>query len=408
MTGVAAISLDGPKGVGKTTTALQRAATVFELDDPAVVELLRADPGLLTNARPPVLVDEWQLHPPVWDLVRRAVDAGSAPGTFLLTGSASPARPPTHSGAGRFVPVRLRPLSLTERAIEPPAVSLADLLSGARPQIRASTEVGLDTYVDEVLSSGLPGIREQDERTRGRLLDGYLGHVIDRDFEDAGHRVRNPAALRRWMTAYAAAVSTTASYEKIRDAATSGEGNKPAKTTVQPYRDTLQRMWLLEPLAGWRPVGGRLRRLTDSPKHHLADPALAARLMAVTRETLLTARQPEPSVPRDGTLLGALFESLVTLSVRVAAQAAQARVQHLRTRAGEHEVDLIVERADGAIVAFETKLSREVDEADVRHLKWLRNELGDRLLDSAVITTGTDAYRRRDGVAVIPAVLLGP
>jgi predicted AAA+ superfamily ATPase len=103
-----------------------------------------------------------------------------------------------------------------------------------------------------------------------------------------------------------------------------------------------------------------------------------------------------------------LFESLVTLSVRVYAQAAEATVHHLRTWDSRHEVDLIIQRADQRIVALEVKLSPSVSDDDVRHLTWLRGQLGDDLLDAAVITTGSEAYRRADGVAVIPLCLLGP
>ena len=101
-----------------------------------------------------------------------------------------------------------------------------------------------------------------------------------------------------------------------------------------------------------------------------------------------------------------MFESLVALSVRVYAQANRARVAHLRTHSGEHEVDLIVERRDGRVVALEVKLSATVRDRDVRHLRWLADRLGSDLLDAAVITTGREAYRRRDGIGVIPAALL--
>jgi hypothetical protein len=123
---------------------------------------------------------------------------------------------------------------------------------------------------------------------------------------------------------------------------------------------------------------------------------------------LLAGTPPATPIPRDGTFLGSLFESLLTLTVRVFAQAAEASVHHLRTRDGEHEVDLIVQRADGKILALEVKLAATVSDRDVRHLRWLADLLGDGLLDAAVLTTGADAYRRRDGVAVIPAALLGP
>jgi hypothetical protein len=114
------------------------------------------------------------------------------------------------------------------------------------------------------------------------------------------------------------------------------------------------------------------------------------------------------TVPRDGTLLGHLFESLVTLSVRVYAQAGEAEVKHLRTKGGRHEVDLIVERPDGGVLALEVKLAGTVSDDDVKHLLWLRERMGRDLVDAAVVTTGGTAYRRADGVGVIPAALLGP
>ena len=150
-----------------------------------------------------------------------------------------------------------------------------------------------------------------------------------------------------------------------------------------------------------------MRRLTQAPKHHLADPALAAHLVGIDAGALLRGQSAGPEVPRNGTLLGALFESLVTLSVKVYAQANEASVHHLRSRDGDHEVDLIVERRDQRVVALEVKLDGVPGSSDVRHLLWLREQLGEDLLDAAVITAGAQAYRRPDGIAVIPAVLLG-
>ncbi len=170
----------------------------------------------------------------------------------------------------------------------------------------------------------------------------------------------------------------------------------------------LTQLWLLEPLSGWMPGHSLLGRLGLSSKHHLADPGLAARLLGADATSLLAGREPATRMPGNGLLLGALFESLVTLSVRVYAQAADAQVHHLRTRNGDHEVDLIVERDDGRVVAMEVKPSPDVGAADVKHLHWLRERLGDRLLDAVVVTTGPHAYRRPDGVVVVPAVLLGP
>lgn len=408
LTGLAAISLEGPKGVGKTATAERRAAMTFALDDPAQRELLLADLGALDRAAPPVLLDEWQRAPSVWDAVRRSVDRNRAPGRFLLTGSASPTEAPTHSGAGRIVQLRMRPLSLAERGLSTPTLSLAQMLTGSRPSISDECSLDLRDYAEEVVRSGFPAIRELPARARKAELDGYLARIVERDFPEQGHLVRRPATLRGWLAAYAAATATTTSYNALLDAATASEVDKPAKTTTIAYRDVLTQLWLLDPVPSWSPWGSAFRRLGAAPKHHVADPALAARLLGAETAALLDDSVGGPPVARQGPLLGALFESLVTLSVRVYAQAAEASVHHLRTRDGDHEVDLIVQRADQRVVAIEVKLAGTVDDRDVRHLHWLRERLGDDLLDAVVVTTGRYAYRRPDGIAVVPAALLGP
>lgn len=171
----------------------------------------------------------------------------------------------------------------------------------------------------------------------------------------------------------------------------------------------MERLFILDAVPGWRPSCSHISELGLAPKHHLADPALAARLLGATADELLAGRSPGPRVPRDGTLLGALFESLVTLSVRVYAGATEAEIGHLRTHRGDHEIDIVVERGDGRVVAIETKLGATPREESLRHLHWLSRRLGDDLLDAIVITTGQEAYRRRaDCVAVVPAALLGP
>ena len=143
-----------------------------------------------------------------------------------------------------------------------------------------------------------------------------------------------------------------------------------------------------------------IRRLQQAPKHQLADPALAARLLGLSSSSLLNASGAH--------MMGPLFESLATLTVRVAAQAAEARVYHMRTQGGRHEVDLVVEGVDGQIVGIEVKLAAAVGDSDVKHLIWLRDQIPDRVADLVIVTTGKAAYRRPDGVAVVPLALLGP
>ena len=401
------MALDGPKGVGKTATASRRAQTVYRFDETVARELAAADLSRIDAADGTVLLDEWQRLPAVWDHVRRAVDDGALAGRYLLTGSAAPTSP-THSGAGRIVSLRLRPMALAERGLQTPAVSLGALLSGQRSNLGGESSLTLVDYVEQVLASGLPGIRTLRPAGRQVQLSGYIDRVVERDLGEQGLRLRRPQTLRRWLTAYAAATATTTSDNALLAAATPGETDKPAKTTTFAYRDVLSQLWLLDPVPGWAPGRHHLNRLGQAPKHHLADPAFAASLLGAGLDSLLDGTPAGPTTARDGTLLGALFESLVTLSTRVYAQACGATTWHLRTAGGEHEVDLILQRPDGRVVAIEVKLGVAVGDRDVRHLHWLREHLGDVLLDAAVVTTGPYAYRRSDGIAVIPAALLGP
>src|SRR5665647_3150924 len=332
-----AVAIDGPKAVGKTATAEQRAATVHRLDtDP--LDLIEADPSRLTDAPEPILIDEWQHWPPSWDFVRRAVDDDPRPGRFILTGSTSLRNPQTHSGAGRIVSLRMRPLTLPERGEVSPAVSFADLLSEQAGKITGDTAYGLEDYTEQIVGGGFPGMQSLTTAAKAAQLDGYIRRIVERDFPEAG-------------------------------------------TDVRP---------------------------TEGPKHNLADPALAAALLGASVRDLLTGRPVGLAVPRDGHLLGALFESLVALSLRVFAQAAGAEVHHLRTKNTAHEVDFIVTgRGERSAVGVEVKVSSTVKPDDVRHLHWLKAQMGDQLTDMVLVNTGRYAYRRPDGVAVVPLALLG-
>ncbi len=396
-----AIALDGPKGVGKTGTALRRATAHWFLDDPAQREVARADFGLTSLPPGTVLLDEWQKLPQVWDSVRRQVDAGAPPGRFLLTGSATPVDADgTHSGAGRIVSLRMRPMGLHERGLVTPSVSFSALLGGNGVTVSGSTSFSLRDYADAIVTSGFPGIMDKAPRLRRTLLDAYLTRIIDQDLPEQGYGVRRPDTLRRWLAAYAAASSTTTAYSRLLDAATGRDGSQPAKTTTIAYRDHLSQLWLLDPVPGWTPANSALRRLQQAPKHQLADPGLAARILDLSAESLLGSAGAH--------MAGPLFESLVTLGVRVLAQAAEARVSHLRLIGGDREIDLIAQGADGRILAIEVKLAPVVLDADVRHLLWLRHQLTGSVADLVVVTTGDTAYRRRDGIAVVPLALLGP
>jgi predicted AAA+ superfamily ATPase len=402
-----AVAVDGAKAVGKTSTAGRVARSSFALDNEATALSVSTDPGILADAAHPVLIDEWQRVPAVWDWVRRQVDSGAGAGTYILTGSAAPRGVAVHSGAGRLVRLRMRPLSLAERGIAEPRVSIAGLMARPDAAVRSRTPLTLRDYVHEITASGFPGIRLQAPASRQRLLDGYIATIASRELPEQGTMVRRHQALASWLRAYARATASTARYEKILDAAVPDQGDKPAKSTATAYRDALASLWLLDPVPAWAPEGSGMKGLGNTPKHFLADPAIAARLLRLTNKRLLTETGPAPLGPQKRAILGRLFEALVGLSLQTYARAADAGLFHLRTHDGSREIDFIIE-GDEAVIAVEAKLSSAPDDRDVRHLNWLAEVYRDRPVAKVVATTGEFAYRRPDGVHVVPAALLGP
>ncbi|MDO4242040.1 MAG: ATP-binding protein [Microbacteriaceae bacterium] len=403
LNGASAIAVEGPKGVGKTETAAQHATTILRLDTEVGRELYLADPSFASLPDGTILIDEWQKRPSVWDAVRRAVDDGAPAGRFLLTGSATPASDaPMHSGAGRILSLRMRPMAIFERGRSAsPSVSMAELLqNGDNVSVAGASDVALSGYLSEMARSGFPAISAlPDADLREEHLDAYISRIAERELPDQGYTARNAAALRAWLRAYAAATSTDASYTSILDASTPGVSDKPSRSTTDTFRAKLEEIWVLDPLPAWNFAHAPLSRLATSPKHHLADPALAMRLLGLNARSVLLERNAQ--------YLGPLFESLATLSVRVAAEANRCRVGHLRSLDGTRDIDLIVEDPDGMLLAFEVKLAGSVGDRDVRHLNWLQRQVGDSLLARVVLYTGERAYKRPDGVLVVPLAMLG-
>jgi uncharacterized protein len=183
--------------VGKTATASQRAKTILPLNRPGPRETLAANLDYVTQVPPPVLIDEWQLEPAVWDRVRTAVDEDNTGGRFLLAGSAGVAPGVRiHSGAGRIVSIPLRPLSFSERGMVEPTVSLRELLAGDQPDVSRHSPIDLSTYTDEILRSGFPGIRTLPERARQFQLDSYITRIVERELPENGVIVRRPGHSR--------------------------------------------------------------------------------------------------------------------------------------------------------------------------------------------------------------------
>jgi predicted AAA+ superfamily ATPase len=408
-----ALSVEGLKGVGKTVSASRVASTIFELDNPQDRLLISNNMSAIATSKPPVLIDEWQKTPEVWDFVRREVDRHFEEGKFLLSGSISAKNLNTHSGAGRIVKLQMYPLSLQERAVDEPCVSLGDLLSQNEPfsaAVEGETSVEFARYMEELVLSGLPAIRSRTGPALSLMLESYLENLLTHDFEQEGIRVKQPEVLFRWLRSYAAAIATTAAYDKILDSATSGESAKPVAKTTIAYRQALARLFLVDELPAWLDGEDYYSQIKKTPKHYLADPAFAIHLLGIKMDALLGKNNKRVVKTkfdeRYGNIIGRLFEALIHQSLKVYTSVNNAKLSYFHTLNGSREIDFIITTANETI-AIEVKTAPFVNSGDVRHLLWLKNTMKDRLSDAIIITTGKLAYRRPDGIAVIPAALLG-
>jgi predicted AAA+ superfamily ATPase len=402
-----AIAIDGPKAVGKTWIGRNIAQTVWEFDREETRALFKANSAIISESKKPVLIDEWQKTPDVWDTVRRLVDDDSSPEQFLLTGSAYPKGADVHSGAGRIVHARLHPLSLQERFGMKRGLGISEIFTGKLPSgIFANTKILFDDYISEIVRSGFPAIHNADSQARPMLIEGYLDNILTHEANENGYRVRKPNTFRYWLRAFASAVGTESGYTEILDSATPGERHKPAKSTANSYRDTLANLWLLEELDPWLPPEGNFNRLKMTPKHYLTDPALEAALLGIDQNMIMTARVNTGFDAKYGSITGRLFESLVGQSLRTYAAVNGAKLNYFKTLDTAHEVDFILSKGARAI-GVEVKLKASVDSTDVKQLNWLAKSYGEDLIAKIVVTTGENAYvREQDGVIVCPAALL--
>ncbi|MCL2403400.1 MAG: DUF4143 domain-containing protein [Coriobacteriia bacterium] len=402
-----AIAIEGAKGVGKTRTAQQHAKNTYKMDQRGVRESIESEYELLYDGPFPTLIDEWQYLPEIWDRVRRMVDDGIPPGSIILTGSRQSNNLSLHSGAGRIVRFRMRPLSLAERFPDAEKITLKNCFAGKTPdQPRLNSKITFSDYMREIVRTGFPDINATPDIVRDNLIDSYIDNIATREFKAQGIELRQPETLVRWMRAYAAATGTTTSYSKILDAATPGESDKPSRKTTTAYREALSSLWLIDDLPYWGEGEDFFGRLKQTSKHYLADPGLEARLLGLSAQDLIRGEEETVYDPEYGSIAGRLFESLCAMSVRTYASQIGARTYFLRTAKGTREIDLIIEK-DRKLVIIEIKLGTSVSSDDVRHLNWFEEKLDDRVKEKIILTTGDRAYRRQDGVLVIPAVLLG-
>ena len=396
-----AILIEGPKSCGKTETARQHAASEVLLDiDAAARSTLEIAPQALLAGPTPMLIDEWQLAPEVWNLVRREVDNRRGRGQFILTGSATPtADTRRHSGAGRFSVIRMRPMSLAESGESSKTVSLDALLSG-REQQAPDPGLTIESLVAAICRGGWPALIGSSANESSLFLRDYLTNVSHVDIPSISGSMRSPTKVALVLASLARHTSTQAGIATIASDITHSDQTVDRRTATD-YIEALDRLMLVEDQPAWSPRLRSRAAIRTTPKRHFVDPSLAVAAMGATQQQLL----------RDPKTLGLLFESLVVRDLRVLSGPLDATVHHYRD-SSQLEIDAIVRCADGRWGAFEVKLGASQVDTAARQLLRFKDRVDLSGVGEpsvlAVVTARGVAYKRPDGVHVVPIGCLGP
>lgn len=386
--------LEGPRSVGKSTVvraiAEEHGAEVVDLDQPAVLDAVARDTERYVSDARLVCIDEYQLAPQVLQFIKAKLNQGARPGMFVLAGSVSFAGLPTGVQAltGRVQRVQLLPFSQGELAGVEERWLEQLLTSGEVPRDESK---GIDRadYVQRIVTGGFPlAVAATSERARIHWIDSYIDMALTRDITQVA-TVRKPIGLSNLLTVMG---SQTAELLNVDRAARSAG---ISRVTAERHLALLESVFLLRRLPAWNSVV--THRATRNSKVHVLDSAVASRILK------LSAARLNSKAPDAATAFGHLLESFVVgeLIKQGSWISEPIRFFHWRTHEG-FEIDLIAERSDGGIVAFEVKAGPLVSDKDFKPMQVLRDKVGDRFLAGVVLNTGTEAYRTPAGFHVSP------
>jgi uncharacterized protein len=396
-----AVVIEGPKACGKTWTAEQRAADRLLLDvDDAARAAIEIAPGVALDRPAPLLLDEWQELPAVWNHVRRAVDERQLTGQFILTGSSTPADDVSrHSGAGRFSFLRMRPMCLFESGRSTGEVSLKAMFDGDGIAAR-DPGITIHDIAEIITRGGWPAQQNSPLESARRAAADYLEQTCAVDVSRLGERRRDPVKVRAVIRAIARSIASP-----VRSSTLASDAGVDIETadqvdprTVRDYLDALERLMVLEDQPGWAPSLRSRRRVRSAPKRHLVDPSLSVAALGAGPQALLT----------DLNYLGHLFESLAIRDLRVLSQPLGGQVMHYSDNKGG-EADAIIELADGRWAAIEVKLGASAVDQGADSLNRMARLITGTTPAFLAVVTGTGvAYTRPDGVHALPIGSLGP
>lgn len=393
-----AVLIAGPKFCGKTTTASLFAKSIVKLDTHTTINLARMEPRGILSGDTPRLIDEWQTVPDIWNETRALVDERQLFGQFILTGSSTPADKTAihHSGAGRIVPIIMRPMSLSESLDSKASVSLQQLFDNPDMPIFDTNDTHrLSDTAFLICRGGWPLSVQQERSIALDITKNYYNGLFN--FENGDNekfRNKKPEIMRMILRSYARNISTEASYKTLAADVISNENRTMNERTFDDYMDALKDLYIIEDIDAWNPNLRSKTIVRTTATRHFFDTSIACAALDITPDILM----------KDLNSFGLFFEDMVIRDLKVYALSLHGKVRHYRD-SRSLECDAVLHLDDGRWAMIEVKLGGEtyINEGASNLIK-IKNDLANsQNPDLMIIITATGpAYRRKDGILVIP------
>ena len=400
-----AVLIEGAKWCGKTTSAKHIAKSFIEMDRPDMTvqyqQMARINPANLLEGEVPHLIDEWQIATNIWNAVRYEVDQRGEFGQFILTGSSVPANldESVHTGTGRIVRMKMRPMSLFESMDSSGQVSLRDLFNGN--EISAADKHSIEDIAFLICRGGWPAALNRTEKVALRQAFDYYDAVVNDDISRVDGVKRDSERTKRVMKSYARNVSTQVSLETIRSDVISNDIETFDKESLYGYLNALKRIFVIEDSPAWNPNLRSKTAIRTSDTRYFVDPSIAVAALGIGPKDLIN----------DLELMGLIFENLCVRDLRIYADALDGSVYHYRDKTGL-ECDAVIHLRNGSYGLVEVKLGGDkLIEEGAESLKRLAERIDtEKMREPAfmMVLCGVApfAYKREDGVYVVPVACL--
>lgn len=401
--GKGAVLIQGAKWCGKTTTAEQTAKSVLYMSKPDEVKanLIAADinPSKLLEGETPRLIDEWQIAPKLWDAVRFEVDHRKNLGQFILTGSAVPSddNEILHTGTGRFAWIKMRPMTLFESGDSSGEISLKEMFKQPKKMLAENKLDDIDRLAFLICRGGWPGaVDMEDDIALDQAFD-YFDAVVNRDISRVDGVKRDSERTKRIMKSYARNQGTQTAYTALRDDIIANDAESLTDDTVYSYTNALRKIFVIEDMPAWNPNLRSKTAIRTSDTRYFTDPSIATASLGLGPNDLV----------KDLNTMGLFFETLCVRDLRVYAESIDGEVFHYRDKSGL-ECDAVIHLRDGSFGLVEIKLGGyHLIEEGATGLKTFSKKIDTKKMSEPafmMVLTGTGkyAYRREDGVYVVP------